>query len=96
MDGGKIEPLSKRRVCGLSNNTNLQVDWEHMPFGITTISSKSFDAVVVRDSERKNHPNLVIMLVSWENGVAYREGMLNINESDWMSLDREWKQITLC
>ena len=96
VDGGEVEPLSKLGICGLDNATKMQVDWYHIPFGITTIGSKSFYAVVVGDSGRRNHQSLAIILVSWEDGIAYREGMLNINESDWLSLDREWKQITLC
>ena len=39
---------------------------------------------------------LNIMLVSWVEGMAYREGMLSMLDSDWLRLDRAWKQITLC
>ena len=39
---------------------------------------------------------LNIILVSWVEGIAYREGMLSMLESDWLKMDWTWRQITLC
>lgn len=39
---------------------------------------------------------IALLYVSWENGVAYRRGLVTINVSDWVELDnRVWKMITL-
>ena len=70
--------------------------WKQLPSSLSATSTV-LGAVVVGDTDtwgrRKHYFN--VMLVSWVEGIAYREGMLSMLESDWLRLDRTWKQITV-
>jgi Heterokaryon incompatibility protein (HET) len=92
----EVQFPSQRRVYG-SKNLELAARWKHLPFNLSA-ASNTFSAVVIGDTDtwggHKDYLN--IMLISWVEGIAYREGMLSLLESDWLRLDRTWKQITLC
>ena len=93
---GHFRLSSERKIYG-SQDLEFAARWKQLPSGLTAMSNV-FSAVVVGDTDtwtrRKDHLN--IMLVSWVKGIAYKEGMLSMMESDWLRLDRTWKQITLC
>lgn len=87
---------SERKIYG-SNDLEFAARWKQLPASLSA-SSNVFSAVVVGDTDtwggHKDYLN--IMFVSWVEGIAYREGMLSMLESDWLRLDRMWKQVTLC
>ena len=98
---GEVKFPSDRKIYG-SQDLEFAARWKQLPSSLSAISNV-FSAVVVGDTDtwgrRKDHLN--IMLVSWDDGgpddgIAYREGMLSMLESDWLRLDRTWRQITLC
>ena len=93
---GEVRFPVERKVYG-SNGLEFSARWKHLPSSLSA-TSNMFSAVVVGDTDTwggyKDHLN--IMLVSWVEGIAYREGMLSMLESDWLRLDRAWEQITLC
>ncbi len=92
----EVEFPSQRRVYG-SKDLEFAVRWKQLPTGLSA-TSNIFSAAVVGDTDTwgglRDHLN--IMLVSWAESIAYKEGMLSMLESDWLTLDRAWKQITLC
>ena len=92
----EIQSPSQRRVCG-SKNVEFAVRWKQLPSSLSA-TSNIFSAVVVGDTDiwGGDRGYLNVMLVSWAESIAYKEGMLSILESDWLTLDRAWKQITLC
>ena len=87
---------SERKVYG-SNDLDFAARWKQLPASLSE-TSNVFSAVVVGDTDtwggHKDYLN--IMLVSWVEGIAYREGMLSMLETNWVKLDRTWRQITLC
>ena len=87
---------SERKVYG-SNDLEFAARWKQLPASLSE-TSNVFSAVVVGDTDtwggHKDYLN--IMLVSWVEGIAYREGMLSMLETDWVKLDRTWRQIVLC
>ena len=93
---GDVTFPSERKIYG-SENLEFAAQWKQLPSSLSAVSNV-FSAVVVGDTDtwggHKDYLN--IMLVSWVEGIAYREGMLSMLESDWLRLDRTWRQITLC
>ena len=87
---------SQRKVYG-SNDLEFAARWKQLPASLSK-TSDVFSAVVVGDTDtwggHKDYLN--IMLVSWVEGIAYREVMLSMLETDWVKLDRTWRQIILC
>ncbi len=87
---------SERKTNG-SKDLEFAAWWKQLPSSLSAISNV-FTAVVVGDTDTwgRRKESLNIMLVSWFEGIAYREGMLSMLESDCLRLDRTWRQITLC
>ena len=87
---------SERKVYG-SNDLEFAARWKQLPASLSE-TSNVFSAVVVGDTDtwggHKDYLN--ITLVSWVESIAYREGMLSMLETNWVKLDRTWRQITLC
>lgn len=55
--------------------------------------SKSYEFVVVKRG--KEDMQFHVLLIEWENGVAYRQGVAIIAERYWEELETEWKLIIL-
>ena len=93
---GDVRFPSERKVYG-SKYLEFAGRWKQLPSSLSAISNV-FSAVVVWDTDTwgRHKDYLNIMLVSWVEGIAYREGMLSMLESDWLKLDRTWTQVTLC
>lgn len=85
--------------CVYETNTNLKfyIAWEQVPSNLSN-TKNTYTAIVIGATGimYENNEWLKVMLVSFDRGIAFREGMLNMWEEDWLKLDRTWKQITLC
>ena len=44
---------------------------------------------------KSDFSHVSVLLVEWEKGIGYRLGFVTMTESTWISLDREWKLVTL-
>ena len=79
---GHVQFSNKRKIYG-SQDLEFAAYWKQLPGRLSAISNV-FSAVVVGDTDtcggHKDYLN--IMLVSWVEGIAYKEGMLSMLESD--------------
>jgi hypothetical protein len=74
--------------------------WSHIPLLDPGHGEPVEFVVIGRENavrvENYSAPTLAVLFVSWEDGVAYRRGMVNIKISDWILVDnRVWKLISL-
>ena len=94
---GEVQAPVHRKVYTATGDKEFKVRWKHLPSCLAE-NQHRYGAIVIGDTDTwgqyTNYLN--IMLVSWNLDVAYREGMLSMLESDWLKLDRVWRQITLC
>ncbi|KAG0624160.1 hypothetical protein M758_3G228400 [Ceratodon purpureus] len=70
--------------------------WSHEPLSHPGHEEEAEFVVIGRESPKRKEDRLALLLVSWENGVAYRRGLVRIKISDWVELgNRVWKMIIL-
>lgn len=98
VSGGDYDPLGWEMTMTQGTN-DIQVSWSHIP------SLKQEDEVEVIaiaqnrgdwDNGHIENGAIGIMVISWEGGVAFRNGVAWIAIRDWVSLrDRRWRLIVL-
>ena len=71
-------------------------DLKHLPDTSSRESDKYDGIVIGSTSEDDSARFLSVVLAHWEDGIAFRYGLISLKEMDWIRIaDREWRLVVL-
>ncbi|KAL9612837.1 MAG: hypothetical protein Q9167_002568 [Letrouitia subvulpina] len=99
-------PGSPREGVAGSDDVWFRVEVKHLPSASSQVSDR-YEGIVVGNADTAGrgtvtggpsepYGRLHVVLARWENGVAYRHGLISLSESDWTGIrSRQWKLVVL-
>jgi Heterokaryon incompatibility protein (HET) len=74
----------------------IYADWNHMPRARPGEDEEGHFVIITRHALPGYPDRLAALMIGWEDGVAYRRGMVSINTGDWNDLEnRTWRLVVM-
>lgn len=93
VSGGGYDPLGLEMTMTQGTN-DILVSWSHIP---SLIQADEVEVIAIAQTQGNSDKVAIgVMVISWERGVAFRNGFAWMTTRDWVSLrDRRWRLIVL-